>query len=90
MKKLPKVGAIVETEEGEGIVDSVEVIKEQIKVKFKDGEEYFYKKYNANDIKIIKNISNNRIDPEEAEHLKELKELENLQKMDNKNNLDDI
>ena len=90
LKKLPKVGAIVETEEGEGIVDSVEVIKEQIKVKFKDGEEYFYKKYNANDIKIIKNISNNRIDPEEAEHLKELKELENLQKMDNKNNLDDI
>ncbi len=31
LKKLPKVGAIVETEEGEGIVDSVEVIKEQIK-----------------------------------------------------------
>ncbi len=90
LKKLPKVGAIVETEDGEGIVDSVEVLKEQIKVKFKDGEEYFYKKYNANDIKIIKNISNNRIDPEEAEHLKELKELENLQKMDNKNNLDDI
>lgn len=90
LKKLPKVGAIVETEDGEGIVDSVEVLKEQIKVKFKDGEEYFYKKYNANDIKIIKNISNNRIDTEEAEHLKELKELENLQKMDNKNNLDDI
>lgn len=90
LKRLPKVGAIVKTQEGEGIVDNVEVLKEQVKVKFKDGDEYFYKKYNANDVKIIKNVSNNKIDPEEAEHLKELRELEKLEKMESKNSTDEI
>lgn len=90
LKRLPKVGAIVKTEDGEGVVDNVEVLKEQLKVKFKDGDEYFYKKYNANDIEIIKNVSTNKIDPEEAEHLKELKELEKLEKMDSRNNSDEI
>ncbi len=90
LSRLPKVGAIVKTEDGEGIVDNVEVLKEQLKVKFKDGDEYFYKKYNAKDVEIIKNISNNKIDPEEVEHLKELKELEKLEKMDSRNNSDEI
>ena len=80
LSRLPKVGAIVKTEDGEGVVDNVEVLKEQLKVKFKDGDEYFYKKYNAKDVEIIKNVSNNKIDPEEVEHLKELKELEKLEK----------
>lgn len=90
LSRLPKVGAIVKTEDGEGVVDNVEVLKEQLKVKFKDGDEYFYKKYNAKDVEIIKNISNNKIDPEEVEHLKELKELEKLEKMDSRNNSDEI
>ena len=90
LSRLPKVGAIVKTEDGEGVVDNVEVLKEQLKVKFKDGDEYFYKKYNAKDVEIIKNVSNNKIDPEEAEHLKELKELEKLEKMDSRNNSDEI
>ena len=89
LSRLPKIGAIVKTEDGEGVVDSVEILKEQLKVKFKDGDEYFYKKYNAKDVKIIKNGSNNKIDPEEAEHMKELKELEKLEKMDKKNNNSD-
>ena len=33
LKKLPKVGAIVETEDGEGIVDSIETLREIVKVK---------------------------------------------------------
>ena len=90
LSRLPKVGAIVKTEDGEGVVDNVEVLKEQLKVKFKDGDEYFYKKYNAKDVEIIKNVSNNKIDPEEVEHLKELKELEKLEKMDSRNNSDEI
>ncbi len=85
LNRLPKIGAIVKTADGEGIVDNVEILKEQLKVKFKDGDEYFYKKYNANDVKIIKNGSNNKYDPEEVEHLKELKELEKLEKLDKKN-----
>lgn len=91
LERLPKIGAIVKTNDGEGVVDNVEILKEKLKVKFKDGDEYFYKKYDAKDVKIIKNgPSNNKVDPEEKEHLKELRELEKLEKMDNKNNSDDI
>ena len=90
INRLPKIGAIVKTEDGEGVVDNVEILKEQLKVKFKDGDEFFYKKYNAKDVKILKNgTSNNKYDPEEAQHIKELNELEKLEKMDNKNKTDD-
>ena len=83
LSRLPKMGAIVKTEDGEGIVDGVETLKEKVRVKLKDSEgEYFYKRYEAKDIKIIKNVSNNPIDPEEKEHLKELQELEKLEKLD--------
>ena len=90
LSRLPKVGAIVKTEEGEGVVDNVEILKEKLKVKFKDGDEYYYKKYDAKDVKIIKNVSNNKLDPEEAKHLKELQELEKLEKIDSKSNNEDI
>jgi len=90
LNRLPRVGAIVKTEDGEGVVDNVEILKEQLKVKFKDGDEYFYKKYKAEDVKIIKNVANsNKVDPEEAEHLKELRELEKLEKIDSKNKSED-
>ena len=83
LSRIPKMGAIVKTEDGEGIVDGVETLKEKVRVKLRDSEgEYFYKKYDAKDIKIIKNVSNNQIDPEEKEHLKELQELEKLEKLD--------
>jgi cell fate regulator YaaT (PSP1 superfamily) len=83
IKRLPQIGAIVKTEDGEGIVDGVETLKERIRVKLKDAEgEYFYKKYDAKDVKIIKNVTNTSVDPEEKEHMKELQELEKLEKMD--------
>ncbi|HBC84806.1 MAG TPA: stage 0 sporulation protein [Clostridiales bacterium] len=80
IKRLPKVGAIVKTEDGQGIVEEVETLKEKVKVKIRDGEDYFYKRYDVSDVKIIKNIEKQRIDPEEKEHLKELEELEKLDK----------
>ena len=89
LERLPKIGAIVKTADGEGVVDNVEILKEQLKVKFKDGDEYFYKKYDAKDVKLIKNGSSNKVSPEEAENLKELRELEKLEKMDTKNSVDD-
>lgn len=81
--KLPKVGAIVKTEEGEGTVEAVETLKEVVKVKFKDKEGYYYKKYKAEDVKILKNIEKEQIDEEEKQHLKELQEMEKLSKQDN-------
>ncbi len=87
-KKLPHPGAIVMTDEGEGTVETVEVLKEMVKVKFKDEEEnVYFKKFNANEIKVIKDskraIKNDEeIDPEE---LKELEKIEQLDKYDKKN-----
>lgn len=86
INRLPKVGSIVKTEDGEGTVEGVETLKEILRVKLKDDNgEYYYKKYNAKDVKIIKNIEKNTVDPEEKEHLKELQELEKLEKLDKKN-----
>ena len=90
LKRLPKIGAIVDTEDGEGVVDSIETLKEIIRVKFKDGEESFYKKYPAKDIKIIKDVDREEINPEERENLKELEELEKLEKLDKQSEEEDI
>ncbi|MBE5806235.1 MAG: stage 0 sporulation protein [Clostridiales bacterium] len=90
LKRLPGIGAIVETDEGKGVVDNVEILKEQLKVKFKDGDEYYYKKYKASDVKIIKNSTCNKINNEEKEHLKELKELEKLEQLEKQNTEDEI
>ena len=84
LKKLPKIGAIVKTQDGQGEVCGLETLKEIVKVKFKDGDETFFRKYNAKDIKIIKNIEkeSNEISKED---LAELKKMEELDKRDKKN-----
>lgn len=85
LEKLPNVGAIVKTEDGVGEVEGVETLKEQIKVKFKDGEGWLHKKYGASDIKIIKDSTKEQIDSDEMENEKELEEIEKLGKTDKKN-----
>ena len=87
LKRLPNVWEIVKTEDGEGEVDGVETLKERVKVKFKteDGDGYTYKRYDAKDIKVIKDIAKERIDEEELKNKKELEELEKLEKEDEKN-----
>ena len=90
LNRIPGIGAIVKTEDGEGTVDGVETLKERLRVKLKDSDgEFYYKKYDAKDVKIIKNVTNNDIDPEEKKHMKELEELEKLEKMDEDNATDD-
>ncbi len=84
LKNLPNIGAIVKTEDGQGEVDAIETLKERVRVKFKDneGDGYFYKRYEAKDIKVVKDVANETIDKEELEHKKELEELEKLEKQD--------
>ena len=91
LKRLPKVGAIVKTEDGEGEVCGVETLKEIVKVKFHDGEDTFFKKYNSKDIKIIKNAEkeDDSIETDNPEDLKELQELEKLEKLDERTKSDD-
>ena len=92
LAKLPKVGAIVKTEEdGEGVVDSVEILKEKVKVKFKDKDGFFYKKFDAKDLKVIKDVEEkDEISGIDKEELKELKELEKLEEQDLKEQEEDI
>lgn len=84
LAKLPKVGAIVKApEDGEGIVDSVEILKEKVRVKFKDKEGFFYKKFDVKDLKIIKDVEEkDDLDGVDKEELKQLKQLEKLEQQD--------
>ena len=75
LSRLPKVGATVATQdEGEGTVEGVEILKERIRVKFKDKEGFYYKRYDAKDVKVIKDVENKNDDIEEDEELKKLEE----------------
>ena len=80
LKKLPKIGAIVKTPDGEGEVDGIETLKERVKVKIKNEEGYTYKRYDVNEIKLIKDAVEEKLDKEEIEHQKELEELEKLER----------
>lgn len=82
LEKLPNIGAIVKTPEGQGEVEGIEPLKEIVKVKIKDGEIFKIKRYDAKDIKVIKDVIKEKTDSEEKEYQKELKELENLEKKD--------
>lgn len=84
LDRMPKIGAIVKTEDGEGTVDSIETLKEIVRVKLEDKEDgYYFKKYKASDIKIIKNIEKEEMNEEEKANLKELEEIEKLSKEEN-------
>lgn len=83
LKKLPKIGSIVETADGEGVVDSIETLREIVKVKLKDdNNETYYKKYDAKDLKVIKSVDSDVIGEEEKANMAELQMLEDLEKQD--------
>lgn len=87
IKRLPKIGAIVKTEDGTGEVTSVETLKEVLRVKYKDGDDTFFKKYSVNDVVVIKDaVEDEKLEVENEEDLKELENLERLEKVDQKNN----
>ena len=74
LSRLPKVGAIVKVpDEGEGVVDSIETLKEKIRIKFKDKDGFYYRKYDAKDVKVIKDVEEKNDDIEDEE-LKKLEE----------------
>ena len=85
MKTLPHVGAIVETEEGRGTVDSVEVLREILRVKLKDEEGVnYFRRYNVSDVKVIKDKKDDKDSIKSEEETAEIKELEKLEKIDKK------
>lgn len=80
LKKLPGIGAIVKTPEGNGEVYGLETLKEIVKVKIRDNDEIIYKKYNVKDIKIIKD--SDKKESSSVENNEEMKELEKLENME--------
>ena len=91
LNHLPKIGAIVRTDEGDGVVDSIETLKEIVKVKLKDdNDETYFKKFKSDELKIIKNSTTEVIDEEEEENMAELQKLEELEKQDKENETKDL
>ena len=92
-KNLPHSGAIVKVKEGEGTVENVEVLKGVIKVKLKDEEgNNYFKRYNADEVTVIKDNKKYNKDKNQGESEEELKELEKIEKLDKiekKNSQDD-
>ncbi len=82
LNRLPGIGSIVKTEDGEGEIDGLEVLKERVKVKIKKEDTYVYKKYDVNDIIVLKKAERDLVDEEELQNKKELEELEKLEKED--------
>ena len=72
-KKLPNVGAIVKTPDGQGEVEGLETLKEVVKVKIKDGEIFKIKRYDTKDVIVIKDAVREHTDSEEKEYQKELR-----------------
>ena len=90
MKKLPNIGAIVSTEDGEGTVEGIEVLNEVLKVKLKDEEDnYYYKKFNSSDVKVIKEGKREVQEELDEEELRELEEMEKMDELDKKNSNDE-
>ena len=92
LKTLPHPGALVRTaEDGEGTVESVEALRQVVRVKLKDedGNNYF-KKYKVDEVKVLKDTKKS-ISQEFAskEEMQELKKLEAMDKAEKKNSSGD-
>jgi len=72
--RIPKVDAIVETPEGQGVVVEVNLLKEIIKVKLNKDNETDLRTYNASEVKIIKDADGKEDIEVDLEALKELED----------------
>lgn len=73
LKKLPKVGALVNTPSGKGRVESLNILKGKVYVKLDDAQQGFTE-FSGADIKILKNNNQSRNDEIDDELLKELEQ----------------
>ena len=73
LKKLPKIGALVNTPSGKGRVESLNILKGKVYVKLDDAQQGFTE-FSGADIKILKNNNQSRNDEIDDELLKELEQ----------------
>ncbi len=74
LQRVPKEEAIVETPEGQGVVISVSLLKELVKVKLDKGNETDLKVYPISEIKVIKDGQKSSDGDEDIENLKSLED----------------
>lgn len=74
LKVTPRQGAIVETPDGKGTVEYVEILKGRVKVRIEHDNETLVGEYNVSDIKILKKGKNRQDDEKNDEEM--LKALE--------------
>jgi Uncharacterized homolog of PSP1 len=74
IKRAPKMGAIVETPEGQGIVMDSNLLKEIVKVKLDKGNETDLKIYRVDEVKVIKDVTVRDDSDVDLEALKELED----------------
>ncbi|MCR5419941.1 MAG: stage 0 sporulation family protein [Lachnospiraceae bacterium] len=87
-KKMPNIGDMVTTEDGfKGVVNSVNVLRQLVKVVIEEGDEKEIKEYKATQLKFKSRQKRDR-NKDKAEEA-ELKALEQLEKKDGKSKLND-
>lgn len=74
LRRLPRVGAVVSTPDGEGTVAEINILKETLKVRLPRGEQSDVKDYKASDVKVIKDIEPKDVPDENIDELKNLEE----------------
>ena len=73
IRRVPKVGAIVNTPDGQGVVMDISMLKEIVKVKLDKGNETDLKVYPASETKVVKDeqVEEPEIDLEEIKQLED-------------------
>lgn len=75
LKVTPRVGSIVETPDGRGVIEYVSLLKGLLKVKIGDDREKVYKEYPVDAVKVIKKgYANDSFEKNDDELLKKLEE----------------
>ena len=75
LKITPRQGALVQTPDGKGIVEYVEILKGRVKVRIEEKSEAALSEYDVKDIKILKKAKNdNKSEKNEEEILKTLED----------------
>lgn len=74
LKVTPRQGSLVETPDGKGTVEYVELLKGVVKVRIEDGKEAALKDYNVGDIKVLRKGKKSQNDEKNDEEM--LKALE--------------
>lgn len=77
-KRLPKVGAIVKTEYGNGVVTSNSIVKEIVKVKLKKDDEEVVEEFKINNIELVSGEYEDTIDENNIKLIAESEEDKKL------------